>query len=426
VHTLHVEAVSWISARRDLLLTTFVLASLITFLRYRECHAERSAFQGAQTKYVLSLLFFLLALLSKPTAVVLPFVFLFLDVEAHRRVTLTLKRLAPFFALATLFMFINLSGQTHTNFPLNALETVLLAARSIMFTLQKFFLPFHLTILYPASTSFFTAPYIVSCILLLLLAALLWKFRTKHMVPFGAFFFLLILAPGLLSYMKSDLVTLTSDHYAYLPSVGLLIALSGIFVCHAERSAFQGAQTKHIVAACIIAISIVMSFRQSLLWQNAEALLVHALQEQPTHIAWNNLGFTYLEQGRSGDAEVAFGQALTMNPRSVDAHLNLASIAYKNGDLIKTEEHVRAAVAINPENTEVQFNLGGIHFLKEEWGAAIISYRTAIQLQPAFARAHLQLAKAYLKKGMPEEAKAAYQRAIELQPGLRGSFLELE
>ena len=57
VHPAHVEAVAWISSRKDLVAAAFVLPCVLTFLKYRQ--------RGAIGWYIVSLLLFLFALLGK-------------------------------------------------------------------------------------------------------------------------------------------------------------------------------------------------------------------------------------------------------------------------------------------------------------------------------------------------------------------------
>ena len=77
LHPLHVESVAWISERKDVLSTFFWLLAMWSYALY----AERSR----RSMYLLSLLFFMLGLMSKPMLVTLPFVLLLLDYWPLRR-----------------------------------------------------------------------------------------------------------------------------------------------------------------------------------------------------------------------------------------------------------------------------------------------------------------------------------------------------
>ena len=73
IHPMHVESVAWISSRKDVLLGLFFLAGSISWLRFRSDPAKQ------RPAYGLTLLFFILSLLSKSVAVVFPVILLGFD-----------------------------------------------------------------------------------------------------------------------------------------------------------------------------------------------------------------------------------------------------------------------------------------------------------------------------------------------------------
>ncbi|HZL13072.1 MAG TPA: glycosyltransferase family 39 protein, partial [Verrucomicrobiae bacterium] len=101
LHPLHVESVAWISERKDVLSAFFALLTLLSYAHYAKEKRPRS--------FWCALIFFALALMSKPMAVTLPFVMLLLDwwplqrFEIHHS-KMTAWRLVsekiPFFALS--------------------------------------------------------------------------------------------------------------------------------------------------------------------------------------------------------------------------------------------------------------------------------------------------------------------------------------
>src|SRR5205085_4016572 len=104
IHPLHVESVAWASELKDLLYSSFFLASWFCYLRYR---------QQFQKKYFFyCLTFFLLALLSKAMAVSLPVVLLLSDYFTGRRLAAKawLEKL-PLFVLAAIFGIVAILAQ---------------------------------------------------------------------------------------------------------------------------------------------------------------------------------------------------------------------------------------------------------------------------------------------------------------------------
>src|SRR5208282_1300393 len=71
IHPMHVESVTWVSERKDVLYVFFFLAGLITYLNYHK--------SGKIIWYCITFLLFILSCLSKGMAVVFPVILLLLD-----------------------------------------------------------------------------------------------------------------------------------------------------------------------------------------------------------------------------------------------------------------------------------------------------------------------------------------------------------
>ena len=95
VHPVHVEAVAWISSRKDLVAVAFVLPGFLVYLKYRQ--------RGGVVWYLASLLLFLLALLGKLSVVAFPAVLLSFDLSVEKRgLSRSIVDKIPFVLLATL------------------------------------------------------------------------------------------------------------------------------------------------------------------------------------------------------------------------------------------------------------------------------------------------------------------------------------
>ena len=77
VHPAHVEAVAWISNRKDLVAAAFVLPCVLAYLKYRQ--------RGAVSWYIVSLLLFLFALLGKLSVAAFPAVLVVFDLVLEKR-----------------------------------------------------------------------------------------------------------------------------------------------------------------------------------------------------------------------------------------------------------------------------------------------------------------------------------------------------
>jgi hypothetical protein len=124
LHACHTEAVTWISARMDVVCTTFFLASVLAFITYARTRASNRA-RGSSAAYLWSLCWFMCGLLVKEMAVTLPGVLMLYDAIFHpsgRSKTFALwsklKTYTPYALVLLLYFALRahaLSGTGHYN-----------------------------------------------------------------------------------------------------------------------------------------------------------------------------------------------------------------------------------------------------------------------------------------------------------------------
>jgi hypothetical protein len=93
LHPLHVESVAWVAERKDVLSTFFVMLALWAYQHYCQCCNHRTDLPSPiftsqlppALFYLLSVLFFVAGLMSKPMIVTLPLILLLLDYWPLRR-----------------------------------------------------------------------------------------------------------------------------------------------------------------------------------------------------------------------------------------------------------------------------------------------------------------------------------------------------
>lgn len=137
--------------------------------------------------------------------------------------------------------------------------------------------------------------------------------------------------------------------------------------------------------------------------RNAEEWFALALQYEADRDTW-------------AEAMDAYEHALAINPRLVEALINLGTLQYEQGDFEKAADRFGCAVELDPENALAQFNLGS---LLEELGQlepARQHLRQAVRLDAGYADAHYNLAFVCEKLGAFPEARQHWQRYVELDP----------
>lgn len=418
LHPVHVESVAWITERKNVLSFLFTLLSLLCWLAYAHGSAVRR-----WRLYLLSLGLFIMALLSKTTAVTLPLAFLIIDWLKRKRIDRRrLVELGPFFALALAMGLLTVwwerfhQGTIGERFSLTPVEKILVSGRAFWFYLGKLLWPADLTFSYPRWRIDTSDPvqYLWPIAAALLLVSL-WRLRGRGAAA-AVFFFLVTLGP-LLGFFSlyTFYYTFVADHYQYVASVGPLALLCAAWCAQAERRRFPPSR-RYGVPALLLAALAILTYRQSLVYHDELSLWRDTIAKNPgSWMAHNNLGMLLTSLGQREDAKRHFLESLRLNPGNVEARNNLAMALVDEGRLDEAEEHLKAATRLQPASTD----LHALALLFERRGKieqALSYYRAAAKQRPHDFRIPYNLGNALLAQGMSEEAAAAFAEALRVNP----------
>ena len=417
VHPVNTETIAWVSARKDLLSTMFSLASILCYLRMRRDDDRRWFF--------LAFGFLLCALLSKPVAVVVPFVFVLLDwMRSERNKTLSDHSLTngyrlSFFGLSMLFLLIGLYGKKRNLAALSLLQTLLLGIKSTIFSLGKFFWPASLSPIYLQTDAItLTLPQFFVPLLILLLIGIvtLWSLRRTRVIAFSLGFFLLFLIPSFSNFAKDRDIYIFSDRYIYLNQIGMLF-LIGYGLDHLRMTFNRRTAIVWILAAPLSVTLAYAAHAQSLLWKDSETLYRDALSKNDRSVVMH-YNLALLEHKRSDRAAALeeYQKALVIDPRYAKALSNLGVLYNEEGQTAKAEEELRLAIESDPRFPEPHNNIGTMLLDRGDVDGSIAEFRAAIALNERYAQAHINLANALGKKGLYEEGLLEYKRAFEIDP----------
>ena len=332
VHPAHVEAVSWLSSRKDLLSTFFMLISGSLYLSARrsrtglmssESFVQRVR-ESSRLSYVLAVFFFICALMSKMTAVVLPALLLLVELfrgnalHAMARPKKVLAQ-APFWGVGVLFTALAShigSGLMREPYGDGKFQSLLTATSAITRDFQVLFIgwPMHAAVDLPVQTGLSLTVALGLLILLGLLGLGIagWKVATKHgwdsrkhmligLCGFGAMWFLIALSP--VSNFAVQIGTVFAERYLYIPSIGFCIAIAALLVLGAElarKHATLRVTLAPAVAVLAIVLVVLASWETSegtRAWAGSVSLWKQALRHDPgNHVAHFNLGREYEEQ----------------------------------------------------------------------------------------------------------------------------------
>lgn len=429
-HPLHVESVAWVAERKDVLSTFFWMLTMCSYALY----AERSR----RSMYLLSLLFFMLGLMSKPMLVTLPFVLLLLDYWPLRRfqfryqygsrnvqkkpvIISLIREKIPFFILSAASCAITFFAQKKGGaigsldvFPLK--DRIANTIGSYAEYIGKMFWPVKLSVFYPKPGVFPVWKIIGACFLLVSISYMVIKYSRRYpWLCVGWLWYLGTLVPviGLVQVGVQSM----ADRYTYIPLIGLFIIIAWGFTEVLSKWSYNNLVFIPI-AATVISILAIATWFQVRYWSNSISLFEHAIEvTDNNYIAHNNLGFALKEKDKINEAVEHYLEAVRIKPDFEIAHLNIGVVLADRGDYEGAIKKFNEVLRIKPDFTKAYLNLGNTMLKQRRIGDALRHYSKALLLDPYSANAYNGLGAAMVSIGKNQKAISLFQKALQLEPG---------
>lgn len=442
VHPAHAEAVAWIAGRSDVFCATFILLSMLLYIR--------SGRGGSRWFFSSSMFAFILALLTKETAVGLFPLFMLYDYLSGPKLLSrrnAVRWLAPLLILGVYF-WMRRSGISNPGgglavqelFPFEAVLG-LITVLSFYLRLMLFPYPLHPFIVSFTASSLFLKLAVLACVMLsgLFLWALI---RRAVVLSFGLGWALIFLGPAVLAGVFGIAITPLAERYVYIPSVGFLMAGTGLAMQGLERlaAAAEGLRAKVWVTAGLIVIAIVAvggreSWSRNAVWRSPVVFWEAAVASSPaTSLPYLGLGAQYTILGRYAEAERLYHRAIALakNGEGQDAQasgfLYLAELYAAQGRSDEAEPLYRDAILIwqrTPASNASYFiialhNLAMLYSNRKRYNEAELLYRQAIGMMgttpsPELAKGLYNLAKLYEAQGRYADAEPLYRRSLAIR-----------
>ena len=423
LHPLRVEAVAWVTERRELLAAVFVLLALYLYLGPTDDRRRIPRTLAAMAA----------ATAAKASAMVLPLLLVVCDVYPVRRLggpvgwtgaaarRVWLEKV-PFFALGIASGTLALAAQRHAGAlaPLSSLGVAPRAGailHGLGFYLVKTVAPVGLVPLYEYPANLGPLHPLALTGLAVFAAAAVAAIAVRRRCPGAAaalVAYAVTLAPTL--GVAQSGFQLVADRYAYLALLGPAVLLGGMAV------GVVGARRGAVVGAAVLVVLSVATVRQATYWRDSETLWRHAIAVDPTNaLARAELGDTAFWAGDLEAATARFREAIALRPDFAEAHHNLALTFARRQLFDEAIAENREAIGLRPGYAAAWASLGVA--LANRWrdAEAIAAYRQALALDPARADIHANLGMLLADAGRTAEARTELERALSLDPHADGA-----
>lgn len=437
LHPVNVESVAWVAERKNVLSMMFFLLALLAYGRY--------ARKPSIGRYALVALCFVFGLMSKPQVITLPCVLLLWDYwplqrfgaardsDAQHCAPVPFSRLVlekiPLFLLSAADAVITMRAQ-HTGNAVRTMTEYSWYARisnsivSYVRYVGHAFWPLHLSPTYSHPGDGIPVWHVVAAVLFLLSATALAGLSRKRYLLTGWFWFLGTLVPMIGIVQVGDQAM--ADRYAYTSFIGLFwIAVWSLSEIRLE---WRLSPRWLLAPACVALLAAsFLSHRLVGYWHDSEALWTYANSlDSADFLARANLGKTFVMENRpeEGIAEFDISQRLHKYPYT--EILRFADYEMRHGHVQDGAARCRRVLGETDDpkiRVVAWIDLGVADLRLNDLSAARSDFEHAVKTDPRDPGAIVGLGLVAERNGELEQAEAFYLQSIDLQQDDLAYFL---
>jgi len=433
VHPLHVEAVVWLAARKDVLNGLFYFATIWAYAWY----AARPDWR----RYALVCASFLAANMAKPMAVSLPLVLLLLDFWPLGRITrpfsirssirpglrIGLEKIPLLIIAAGVSLLAVLGQKDHGAMGDDALYPMPVrignAAISLCAYLGQTFVPTGLAIFYPHPGNALNWPLAAVCGMgcLAITGVCALQAGRRPWLIVGWAWFVIVLAPvaGIVQIGEMS----RADRYTY-------VALTGIFIlCVEQASEWIGvwrprapapAAFRAMLAAgssAILGAAAFLAWRQTTTWRDSISVFSNAIAVTgDNYIAQANLGAALFSTGHQSEGLQHYAEAIRLQKPVLEFHRRAGDEAERRGDFASAIHHYGKVITVLPSDAESHRRLGELLFHVGDFPKALVQYNEVLHYERSDVPARLWIARILILEHRIREARGLLGSVLHTNP----------
>ncbi len=419
----HVEAVTWISGRNNIICMFFILPSLYYYIK--------NSRDGKKSHLVYSMLFLFLGAASKEFAFVLPALFVLYDYCFDDDFSLRKNVSKYAIAFATLFAFMLYRTLTVPMKGAFRLESASLYKRIITTVgifldyMRNQIIPNKLSIYFsmPLEESILAPKVIISSLLLVALLVFVFLYRKKEKALFFSLFaYFLLLAP--VSNIIKIPGALMADRWLYPASAMFSLFLARLIFIACKKSE----SLKFSIIIIFVIFLSLFTVQRNHTFKNNLLLFADVLARYPeSPDALNNIGVELMERGLDDEAEGYYLQSLKHDPKYNLPYYNLGIMYDIKADKIagsnneqsllyreKALEYLHKAYELNEKYAPTAFSIAKVNDGMENPQESIKYYNISIKLNPQDYSSYYNLGANYYNQGEYGKAISTLNDALKI------------
>jgi len=434
LHPVHVESVAWVTERKNVLSGLFYLSAALAYQGFRPALPTAKTWRRPMLAYVVTIVLFFAALLSKSVTASLPAALLL--VSWWRRGRIEKQDIAPLLPMLLLGLVMGLSTATmerehvgtsilveHGELELAPSDRLLVAGRALWFYAGSLVWPSNLTFNYPRWTIDASQPaqWFFPCSVLAVVA-LLWAVRRR--IGRGALTAVLFSAGTLVPALGFFDVfpfrySWVADHFQYLASIGLItgavVAASQLITSRRNQVSVR---TVTAVTSILLLVLATLTWRQSQVFHDAETLWRDTIRKNPTSwIAHMHLGGIEQQAGALDTALSHYEIVARVSPRYPFAHFRVAEILEQRDGADAALTALRKASSAPEAHGMVLARYADQLLAHGEESAALAPAREGTLHAPGYQYTHEVAGRAALALELHDEAVRHFLSALMISPG---------
>src|SRR3989339_290814 len=434
VHPVHVEVVSGIVGRSEIMAGFFCLTAFLFYIK---------------EKRILSLMFFLLGLLCKETSVALIAFILVYEIIFNKKIRFTVIN---YFMVSIVYLFIKyfaigglFSTGSEIYFKEGLLTRIFTMSKVMVYYIKLMFIPYPLnpdwgiSNVISLSGTIFEIYVLLSLIIILALLVLSYKnIKTRPIIALSILWFFIFLLPVSNIIPIGDFM---AERFLYLPSFGFCLFMSDIVYRNKKLTKFM---------PVILILFSLITIKQNVVWKNNLSLWSYVTEKFPGNwrAFWElgkcyNNAENYEEAGkqyekslklretdlvlfdyavilrkekRPVEALTIFNKYLNIVKNNPKMYLERAKCYNDIGDSKNALKDFETANLISPKDDNIIYETGRLYLLRGDFKSAKSYFEEAVKINKNNVAALVGVGVCYFQNKELIKAKTYFEDAIKIDP----------